>query len=282
MAKKPSKDQVDVFEDYLKYGIDLYKRRIFFGIIDDGEDGGDFNFATVEMALRGIKKLEDMGTEPIELYMNSSGGDPYDMFALYDVIQESDCKFIFYGRGKVMSSASWIMCGCDERFLSRHTRILLHQGRDEATEDKRPSDQKIDADEALRLQRELEELYAENSYMDKSFYRAICKEDMYLNAEEALQLGLITGIIAYRKRGNLRKKRIHQLSNPPKANELRPLIRKLYKRIDAVVPNKITIEVKKEEFEDIPQFDNTEEVMAELNLKPQEEQLDGSGTESTD
>lgn len=257
--------QADVIENYLKYGVDLHHRRIYFGDAD-WVDGDEFNFSSVSYAIRAIDKMLDISSKPIELHMSSYGGDAYAMLALHDKIMEGGCKFIFYGSGFIMSAATWIMACCDERWLSDNTTIMVHDGW--AGGFGKSTDVKIDTDENERLSRKLEEIYAVNSHMPREFWETVCRRDLYLTADEAVQLGLADAVIAHRKRGNFRKgPRQMTFSNPPSKRSLRTLVGRLYGRIKLDVPKQLNIEVKKEEFEDIPEYDNTTEEMQKLGMK---------------
>ena len=121
-------------ESYLVYGIDELNRKIYFGTSlaygYDEEDIGGFTQCSVEYCIRALERMAKSNTKiPIEIHMNSYGGDAYSMLALYDVIQSSPVQIKFYGKGAIMSAATWIMCGCDERIArlspatvkSRHT-----------------------------------------------------------------------------------------------------------------------------------------------------------------
>ena len=269
MTKINQKELAQI-ELYLQHGIDLHHRRIYFGDVEY-DDGGDVSFSSIEMALRSIDKMLDLNNKPIEIHMSSYGGDVYHMTALYDKIQESPCKFIFYGRGAIMSAATWIMAGCDERFLSKNTTIMVHDGSYYAEE--RSTDNKITTEENDRLDKILADIYAENSYMDANFWIRVCQRDLYLTAEEAVKLGLADKVKEYRKRGNFRRGvRAHTFTEIPPRKEIAKVVEKLYKRIKVSVPRNLTIEVKKEECETIHSYDKSQEEMERMGLtKPEKE-----------
>lgn len=268
MPNPKENKQADVIENYLKYGVDLYHRRIYFGDAD-WVDGDEVNFSSISYAVRAIDKMLDISNRPIEIHMSSYGGDPYAMLALHDKIKESPCKFIFYGSGFIMSAATWIMAVCDERWLSNNTTIMVHDGSIHIGG--RVTDVRISNEEDARLQEVLEEIYAENSHMPKEFWTTVCRRDLYLTADEAVTLGLADAVIGYRKRGNFRKgPRTSTFDNPPQKRQLRSLVAKLYGRIKLDVPKTLNIEVKKEEFEEIAEYDNTTEEMQKLGMKTPE------------
>ena len=235
-------------DELLSYGIDLKNRRIYFGAPLDGsiENLGDFTQVSVELAVRALHKMAgEAPGKPIEIHMFSYGGSPYEMLRLYDEIHASPCQIKFFGSGAIMSSATWIMAGCDERYLHPHTTVMVHDGW-EGFEGKH-TDTLIHAAEGKRLQNLLYDIYATNSRMPKEFWEDVCQRDLYLTASEAVSLGLADKIVEPKKRGNLRKIRYAALKKEPNTKEMSKLLRDIYARINKVKIPKIELnEVKKE------------------------------------
>lgn len=220
-------------DDFLSYGIDTARRRIYFGdcINQAEEESGEVSQRSVELAVRALHRLVAEGPgKPIELHMNSPGGDPYAMLRLYDEILSCPCQVKFYGGGIIQSSATWIMCACDERYLYPNTTVMVHDGTEgfEGTH----TDVKIANKESIRLQNLLYEIYAANSRMPKSFWEDVCQRDLYLTAVETIKLGLADKIIEPKKRGNLRKTRVAALKKAPPHVEMEALVNELYLRVN--------------------------------------------------
>ena len=266
--KKGFQKDVGILQTYLHNGIDLEKRRISFGDVEYSTS--DFEFASVTIAIRAIDKMLDLNNQAIEIHMNSYGGDPYQMLALKDKILESSCKFVFYGRGVIMSAATWIMVVCDERYLSEDAVVMVHNGWVEQCE--RLTDIQINMKEQKRLQELLEQIYTDNSFMDKKFWHAVCKRDLFLTSDEVIALGLADALIVPKKRGNLRSGlRSNTFNNPTSRKELRKLVEKLFERVELQVPSNIVVEIKREEFEEIKPYDRTQEELEKLGLKDSED-----------
>jgi len=228
--------------DNLIYGIDLKNRRLYFGVGLDWteENPGDFSQASIELAIRALHKMSsDAPGKPIEIHMNSYGGDPYAMLRLYDEILACPCQIKFYGGGAIMSSATWIMAVCDERWLHQNATVMVHDGSEGY--DGKHTDVQITAAENKRLQDKLYDIYEANSRMPKSFWEDVCQRDLYLTASEAVSLGLADKIVEPKKRGNLRKMRQAALKKAPETGELRKLVNSLYARINKVTVPKIEL-----------------------------------------
>ena len=240
-------------ENYLIYGVDLKNRRIFFGHpldwghpSDDEMGYNDFTEASIEIAVRAIKRMEkDHPNHRIELYMNSGGGDSRSMLYLKDIIEHSTCPFTFYGGGQINSSATWIMAICDQRLLYPETTVILHNGSGHSTGTY--DDVKIDIEREKRHMDHLVDIYVENSRMPKNFYKTILKRDCEVSAEDAILMGLACGYVPKPKRGNLRKQRIALLKKQPHHATMKKLINKLYARVGMEGLGEITLNLPAEE-----------------------------------
>lgn len=247
-------------DDFFEYGLDIQTRSIYFGTIENVDNSTAFNTGTVQLAMRGIDKLLAASNKPISLHFSSFGGDEYSMMALMDKILESPCKFIFYGRGAIMSSTTWIMCVCDERYLSENATVMIHDGSTDHYGSH--TDQEVSTEEAIRIQRALEKIYADNSYLDAAFYKTICRRDLYLTSAETIKLGLADAIIPYKKRGQFRSGiRKQTFSNVPTKSDITKLVDRLYKRIKLDSPKNLIIDIKKDQTEVIEEYDNSTEVV---------------------
>lgn len=251
MAGKTRQSKTEL-ESYLVYGIDEQNRRVNFGmdlVTSDPDDVGGFTQCSCEYAIRAIERMTiDHPKTPIEIHMNSYGGDPYAMLALYDVIHTCTCQIKFFGKGAIMSAATWIMAGADERHLYPNTRIMIHNGSAEHWG--KVTDIEISVEEEKFLQKKLEEIYTENSRMPFDFWHEVCKRDLYLSAEEAIQLGLADRIVHPKKRGNFRKIRQAHLQQKMDKRKISRLTKKLLDRIQAT-PNKLEITINEPKVEPI-------------------------------
>ena len=236
-------------DDYIVNGIDEKNRRIFFGVrLSDSPDGdsGSVSQVSCEVAVRAIQRMAATHPKtPIEIHMNSFGGDVYSMLGLYDVIQGVPYQVKFFGYGAIMSAASFIMCGCDERYLYPNTTVMIHNLSDE--DRGILTDKQINMDENNRLTKVLHNIYADNSRMPRDFWEAVCKRNLHLTAEEAITLGLADRIIHPKKRGNLRKVRQSHLEQQINKKTIKSLSDRLFRRIYAEPPENIIIPEPKKE-----------------------------------
>lgn len=253
---------IDKLNTYLESGIDLERRIISFGHYGLVEHN-DFSSTNVQTAIRAIDIMLHISNKPIELHFSSYGGDVYEMFSLIDKILESPCKFVFYGRGAIMSAASAIMVVCDERWISHNSKVMIHDGSTGYSGTTTELD--IENEENQQLQGDLEAIYEDNSFVDKLFWRSICRRNVYLRAKEVVELGLADAILPHKKRGNLRKgPRENTFNRKPNEEKIKKLLQNIYKRIRIDLPTEIKITTKKDTYEDIVEYDNSDKLLDNL------------------
>ena len=129
---------------------------------------------------------------PIELYLSTNGGSCYDGLALYDVIEASQTPVEVYYTGKIMSMGIIVSLGAKVRKGYRNTTFMVHQV----------------SGIAFGTLRDIEETYAEASRINDMLFNIIKsktrvteerlnqvilqKQDWFITAEEALELGILT------------------------------------------------------------------------------------------
>lgn len=216
-------------DEVLIYGVDLDKRRIYFGMTETDE-GNDFSWQSAEIAIRGMHKMYQLSSAPIEIHMSCPGGDPYEALRLVDEIESAPVQVKFVGGGIIASAATWIMCVCDVRHLHKNSYVMVHDGS-EAIED-RHTDVQIESKHSQHMQDRLYDIFEQNSRMPKSFWQDVCQRDLYLSAEEAVLLGLADKVIVPKKRGSVRRARVNSLNTAPDSKTMQKTIKHLYERIN--------------------------------------------------
>lgn len=132
----------------------------------------------------------------ISMYVNSPGGSITDGLAIIDTMRSLPCPVATYIVGQAASMASVIACcgAKGRRFALRHAENLMHQGRIGGFEGQ-ATDLEIFARQMMRIEDVCNRLYAEATGHSMDKIAADCERDLWLNAEEMLQYGLIDQII---------------------------------------------------------------------------------------
>jgi ATP-dependent Clp protease protease subunit len=179
-------------EDDGERSYDLYsillKNRIIFitGEIDD---------TTSNLVVAQLLYLDSLNHEDISLYINSPGGSVTSGFAIYDTMNfiKSNVSTICYGICASMAAVLLSSGTKGKRYILPNADVMIHQvlGRSEG----QASDIKIATDRILDLKNRLNRILSKNTNKHIKTIEKDTDRDNYLDAEEALEYGLVDKII---------------------------------------------------------------------------------------
>lgn len=131
----------------------------------------------------------------IQVLLSTYGGCVYDGLSLYDVIKNSKTEVDITCFGKIMSIGIIILLSSKTRKAYRNTTFMIHELSSGVIG--KVADMEESIDEAKRLNKVLFDIIKKETKISKSLLDDIYnkKKDLFLTAEEALELGLITEII---------------------------------------------------------------------------------------
>ena len=144
-------------------------------------------------------KKEEDAKIPVEFYLSTYGGSADDMFALYDVMRlvREDVIIRTVGVGKVMSAGVLLLAAGTkgERSIAKNCRVMIHSVMGGNHGDLHNMLNEMEAIEQLQ-QRFVDCLVSETK-MTKSQLKKMLdrKVNVYLSAEEAVDLGIADNII---------------------------------------------------------------------------------------
>lgn len=155
------------------------------GLIDED------SFATFSADLSELEKSE----KPIEIELNSGGGNDFDALAFVSRIRRSPCTINVTGVGFVASAATMILVsGTGRRRLCKDAWVMLHESHERL----RGMTSHLAA-EVRRLQRAEDHwcrLMEEYTGTKASYWRDLNSQgDTYLTAVECLEYGMIDEIV---------------------------------------------------------------------------------------
>jgi ATP-dependent Clp protease protease subunit len=154
-----------------------------------------------EMAEKLIKQLlllEADGDDPIKVFIDSPGGDADAGYAIFDMLRFVTPEVITIGMGTVASAGALVHLAAtkENRLSLPNAHFLIHQPlsgiRGVATEIE------IHARELEKLRAKINKLIADETGQDVKKVSEDTDRDYWLNAEEALEYGLISRIISSR------------------------------------------------------------------------------------
>jgi ATP-dependent Clp protease, protease subunit len=168
-----------------------------------GEQRDVFLFGRLEnnASLPIIKKLLRLDKvspyEPINLYINSAGGDGYNADAIIAIMQSLTSKVNTICLGHALSGACEILAaGTGERSAYEFATLMFHQTLWEAEGD--ITNLEIQAVQGKRFREAQIELLHRCTGQNKERIRQDIERDYYLSAQEALSYGIIDRVIYHR------------------------------------------------------------------------------------
>jgi ATP-dependent Clp protease protease subunit len=159
---------------------------------------GEINKDLAERTIRQLLLLEDMGEDPIKLFIDSPGGDADAGYAIFDMIRFVKPPVMIVGMGLVASAAAIILLASprEQRIGLPNSHYLIHQPlsgiRGVAT------DIEIHARELEKLREKINRLIADETGQDFGQVGKDTDRDYWMNADEAVKYGLITRVISSR------------------------------------------------------------------------------------
>jgi ATP-dependent Clp protease protease subunit len=159
---------------------------------------GEIKKDLAERTIRQLLLLEDMGEEPIRIFIDSPGGDADAGYAIFDMIRFVKPPVWTIGMGLVASAAAIIQLASprEQRVGLPNSHYLIHQPlsgiRGVAT------DIEIHARELDKLREKINRLIAEETGSPFTQVEKDTDRDYWMNAEEAMRYGLISRIVTRR------------------------------------------------------------------------------------
>lgn len=175
----------------IDYGIDVATSTVYmFGDIGDGTL---YDFTLRVRAILHMRD-EEKKNDPINIVINSDGGDVYEALGMIDYIQSLDVKVNTICRGRAMSAAALLLCsGTGIRAASKNSTIMFHEISSGIYG--KSSDMKANVQHTEKLEEILINIITLNSKKDASFWKDKILKDYYLSPEESLELGVIDSIL---------------------------------------------------------------------------------------
>jgi ATP-dependent Clp protease protease subunit len=159
---------------------------------------GEIRKELAERTIRQLLLLEDMGDDPIRIFIDSPGGDADAGYAIFDMIRFVKPEVWTVGMGLVASAAAIIQLAApkERRVGLPNSHYLIHQPlsgiRGVAT------DIEIHAKEMDKLREKINRLIACETGKPVEQIAKDTDRDFWMNAAEAVKYGLINKVIVNR------------------------------------------------------------------------------------
>lgn len=160
---------------------------------------GEIDDECANSVIAQLLYLDSLNNEEISLYINSPGGSVTSGMAIYDTINfvKSDVSTICLGMAASMGAFLLSSGKKGKRYALPNSEIMIHQplggAKGQATEIK------IAAEQILKTKEKLNKILSENTGQDLKKVEQDTERDHFLDANEALDYGLIDKIITQKK-----------------------------------------------------------------------------------
>lgn len=179
---------------------DIYSRLLKDRIIFLDQEVNDAS-ASVIVAQLLFLESEDPSKD-INLYINSPGGSVFAGFAIYDTMRYIKCDVSTICIGMAASMGAFLLAGGTKgkRLALPNSEIMIHQpsggARGQETEIR------IVAENILKTRNKLNRILAENTGRSIEEIDRDTERDNYMDAQEALEYGLIDRVVENREKIN--------------------------------------------------------------------------------
>jgi ATP-dependent Clp protease, protease subunit len=162
---------------------------------------GDIEKDTARLCIERLRELANDNNRPIRLYINSAGGNVTDGLAIHDVVREIiscgiEVAVIVQGMAYSMGSVVLQAASDGKRLTYPHSWIMIHEPAKWAGWQSTTAA----AQHLERLKQMQDQIYKILSYRSGKPLRQIIRDtkrtDFYLDAQSALDYGLVDGIVA--------------------------------------------------------------------------------------
>ena len=139
-----------------------------------------------------ITDIKDLKNTPINLRINSLGGDVFDGMAMYNVIKRREAKTTVYIEGIAASIATIIALGADEVVMAENSLFMIHNAWGGSMGEAK--DMRKTADTLDKITGELTDIYRKKTGLSYDSLVDMMDEETWLNANEAFSYGFIDTI----------------------------------------------------------------------------------------
>ena len=181
---------------------DIFSRLLKDRIIFLGED---VNATTASLVIAQLLFLESEDPDKeIFLYINSPGGSITDGMGIVDTMNYIKCPVTTICVGLAASFGAVLLANGEKgkRFATPNSEILIHQpliGGQGGGISGQATEIKIHADHMIRTREKLNKLLSEKTGQPIDIIERDTERDHYMTAQEALEYGLIDGIMDKRQ-----------------------------------------------------------------------------------
>lgn len=160
---------------------------------------GEINDSVANNVVAQLLYLDSLGNDDISIYINSPGGSISSGMAIYDTMNfiKSDVSTICIGIAASMAAFLLSSGTKGKRCILPNADVMIHQPLGGA--EGQATDIKIASERILNLKLRLNKILAKNTGKGLKTIERDTERDNYLNADDAINYGLVDKIIQNKK-----------------------------------------------------------------------------------
>lgn len=169
----------------------LSKRNIFLN--------GEIDADTANSILMQLMYLEAESSEPVNLYINSPGGEVNSGLLIYDALQATTVPVNMYCTGLAASMAAVILAGGRKgrRFILPHSKTMIHEPLISGGVGGSATSIKSISDSILETRNITNGILAKHTGKSLEEINDITAHDHYMNAQETVEFGLCDEVVTH-------------------------------------------------------------------------------------
>ncbi len=178
---------------------DIFSRLLKDRIIFLSED---VNQATASLVVAQMLFLESEDPDKeISFYINSPGGSITDGMAIFDTMNYIKCPVTTICIGMAASMGAFLLAAGEKgkRFATPNAEIMIHQPLISGGLSGQTTEIKIHAEHLVRTREKLNKILSERTGKSLEQIELDTERDNFMTAQQALEYGLIDGILDVRK-----------------------------------------------------------------------------------
>lgn len=144
-----------------------------------------------------VKELKAIDADVIHMRLDCPGGDVFAARAMKTALEQHPAKIIAHVDGLAASAASYLMLAGDEVVIAKGAFVMIHNAWSITLGDNR--EHKASAALLEKIDESIRDDYAAKSGKDAAEFVDLMDAETWLDADEALELGLVDRI--YDKKG---------------------------------------------------------------------------------
>lgn len=139
-----------------------------------------------------IRDLAAAGDGPVEVHINSGGGDVFDAYAIYNaLVVRSGVTTVV--DSLAASAASVIAMAGEQRLMARTSQLMIHDAS--AMVGGNASEMQQMVERLQTVSGQIAGIYADTAGGEPDYWRGLMRAETWFTPQEAMDAGLITGVL---------------------------------------------------------------------------------------